>query len=253
MSDASNTAQGQVAEGRFESTTQLMRQDQVEGQAAEGKRISEMLNDPRPHVQSQIQERGAALSNLKRINKTIEDQMPRGYGPAEVDAAISREAQLREDWTTGMPTESEMRRNPAGAVDKHRAWEARHKLNILEWKNIRRRLLAGGNIDAPIDARDIANIEMFRPAPGAVGEMNMHNEQISGAITHYPPQGPAVGKPFSDDEIKVLKEYSPDTVKMLCVADAETRDLIHEAVQTIINEKAAEVAGAIEAKGKKGK
>ena len=248
MTDASNAAQGPVAEGRFESTTQLMRQDQVQGQTAEGKRITDMLNDPRPHVQAQVQERGQAINNLQRINKTIQDQMPRAYGPTEIDAAISREGQLREKWMAGMPTDSEMRRNPAGAVDKHRAWEARAKLDVLEWKNIRRRLLAGGNIDAPSDSRDIANIEMFRPVGGAQ-EMNLHNAQIDGKIMHYPRQGPVVGKPFSDDEISVLREYSPETVSLLCVADTETRDLIHEAVQGIINDKAAAVA----AKLKKGK
>jgi hypothetical protein len=252
MTDASNAAQGKVAKGRFESTTQLMRQDQIEGHAAEGRRIADMLNDPRPHVQSQVQDRGHAISNLKRINKAIEDQMPRSYEPHEMDIAIKRESELRKNWLQGMPTSSEMRRNPAGAVDKHRAWEARSKLDVLEWKNIRRRLLAGGNIDAPIDAKDVSNIEMFRPV-GGPQEMNLHNAQIDGRDFHYPPQGPAIGKPFSDDEINVLHEYSPETVRLLCVADSETRDLIHETIQDIINNRAASVAADLEAKAKKGK
>jgi hypothetical protein len=37
------------------------------------------------------------------------------------------------------------------------------------------------------------------------------------------------------------------------VADSETRDLIHETVQGIINDRAASVAADLEAKAKKGK
>ena len=123
---------------------------------------------------------------LRGLKRQLETQAPKGYAEADKDAAITREAELRDSWTNGMPTQAEMRRNPAGAVDKNRSWDARSKAAVLEWKNIRLRLHAGGDLPNTLaDSRDVANIEMFRPAV-ASHELNMANEQIPGTQYHMP-------------------------------------------------------------------
>lgn len=240
------TAQGPLKEGRFETTRPLMRPDQVQSFLEEGKRITSMLNDNRPHVAALIQDRAASVRQLTKINQQIDEQMPRKYEETEIDAAIDREAELRETWMVGMPTQSEMRQNPAGATDKHIGWERRNKEHVLEWKNVRRRLLMSEAIDAPIDSRDIANIEMFRPF-GGTGEMNLHNQQITPTDYHMPPNGPAISRPFSTKEVEALRALSPELVEKLAVADTEVREEIRAVLEKALGGKDES------AKGKGGK
>ena len=206
------------------SNRQYFRPDQVAEMQDEEKRIKATLNGP-PHIQASIQDPGHMVRDLKRIARQLEEQAPRPYQMEERDRAVAREQELRDGWLLGMPTQSEMRRNAAGCVDKHRAWTERTNHDVQEWKNIRRRMHATGMIDGPVDARDISNVEMYRPYGGAQ-EMNLDNPQIEGLIMHVPLAGPTVGKPFTDEKIALLKELAPDLVDKLAVMDAEDRAAI---------------------------
>ena len=167
-----------------------------------------MLSAP-PHIAGQIQDRGAARNQIRRIDRELENQTPKAYEGPEKDAAIRRSEELESQFTTGMPTQAEMRRNPAGAVDKHRKWEARNKRGILEYKNIALRLHAGDDSpDKLADASDIANIERLRPVGGSQ-ELNMDNEQIPGRVQIGPVPGAGPAVVFSEEETALLEKKDP--------------------------------------------
>lgn len=168
-----------------ETMAPLLRPHQVEEMRDEERRLTETLQAP-PHISNQVQDRPAMVRQLRRLRQQLQTQAPTEYPETEKDAAVQREAALREQFTAGMPTQAEMRRNPSGAVDKNRAWSQRNKDAILEWKNIRLRLHAGGDLPNTLaDARDIANIEMFRPH-AASHELTMRGEQIPGKEWYMP-------------------------------------------------------------------
>ena len=168
-----------------ESQASLLRPHQVEDMRDEERRLTEMLQGP-PHISGQIQDRPAMARTLRKLKTQLHQQAPRPYTTDEKDAAIKREGELRDQFTNGMPTHQEMRKNPAGATDKNRAWDQRNKQAVLEWKHIRLRLHAGGDIPNTVaDARDVANVEMFRPRQ-ASHEVNMANAQIPGQEWYLP-------------------------------------------------------------------
>jgi len=118
-----------------------------------------------------IQDKGAVSTQLRRLNTQIETQSPKPFASDEVDKAVRREAQLKDDILIGMPSQEEMRKSPPGAIGKHMAWEKRNKQKIKEWKDLRLRLNSG------TDDPDIANLEQFRPVSNT---LNMHNAHIPG-------------------------------------------------------------------------
>ena len=204
-----------------EETTPKLRPWQVEKLNEEKRRLESTLNAP-PHIASLIHDRGKMTRQLRSLNTQIETQMPRPYAAGEVDSAVARETELLSEITTGMPTQAEMRRNPAGARDKHRAWEKRNKVKILEWRNIRLRRRASGASDDPDDARDICNIEVHRPA-GGPGELNMHNEQISGQEYYLPPAGSPPAVVMSEAESEILKALNPELHARMALLDEAQR------------------------------
>ena len=148
---------------RESQTATLMLPREVEGVQTEANRISEALSAP-PHISAQIQDRNHLRKQLRTLKDKLETQTPKPLGLDLLDTATRREKQLREQWMQGMPTQAEMRRNPAGAVGKHQDWEKRNKGKVREWKNIRRRLHVSGDNPGHYDDPDISNIERFRPA-----------------------------------------------------------------------------------------
>jgi len=211
-----------------EETTPKLRPWQAEKLNEEKRRLEETLTAP-PHVANQIQDRGMLARQLRRLNTQIETQMPRPYSPGDLDLAVKRESELLAEITTGMPTQAEMRRNPAGARDKHRAWEKRNKVKILEWRNIRLRRRASGASDDPDDARDICNIEIHRPV-GGPGELNMHNEQIPGQKYYLAPAGTEPAVVMSEAEGEILKAINPE---------------LHARIGLLTNEQRAEVLAVL--------
>lgn len=112
----------------------------------------------------------------KAIDKQLEDFAPATLEGSEKDKLANLEKELRAAWTNNMPTEEEMRKNPAGMVDRHRKWERLNKKIIGQWKNVRRQL------EPDSDDPDLANIERFRP--NGVLDRLVAGAQISGAMNY---------------------------------------------------------------------
>lgn len=179
--------------------TPLMRPRQVQRAKDEARRIDEMLRQPQ-HVLQNV-DVPQAMRHRKALARQLHESEPAAPSEGERDALAKSEAELRKKIRAGMPTQAEMRRNPAGAVDKHRSWEKRNKKDILRWKNARLRMHAGNMLgdDVPADASDVANIETFRPAGGS-DELNMHNCQIEGKSFFFPSGGIEPKNVASDDD-----------------------------------------------------
>jgi hypothetical protein len=123
---------------------------------------------------------------LAKRRRALEDQLEDGTPPqvsGETKDVLSKRLQeLNETMRIGMPTVEEMRRNPAGAVDKHRRWEAANKVRKLERDNVLHLL----NPDD--DSKDLTNIEMIRPSgliPGGASTF-MADAQIPGHFAMTP-------------------------------------------------------------------
>ena len=208
-----------------------MRPGQVEQAKVEIGRLESTLSAP-PHVQSAIQDVGEMRRQLQTLKRELEQQSPKPYVD-NLDQAVARSAYLKAEILQGMPTQAEMRRNPAGAVDKHRKWERRNKGNILEWKNIQLNLHAGGHLDELSDAKDIANFEKYRPED-ASDELNMHNEQIPGRLQFGPKPGAGPGTVFSDQETDTLKAIDPEIASQLVVMNNEQRASVKAFMQNVM-------------------
>jgi len=176
----------------------MLRPRQVAGIQEEVRRLDHMLKQP-PHVLEHV-DVPAAMRQLKAQKVQLDECTPRPFVPEERDAAVKEEVELREQIRGGMCTQEEMRRNPAGAVDKHRSWERRAKPLIKRWKNNRLRQHATEMLgDLPADATDVANIEIFRPSGGAQ-QLNMDHAQIPGKSFYLPER--IVAQNVADDEDK---------------------------------------------------
>lgn len=183
---------------RVERLEPYLRPHQVNAMMDERAGIERTLGAP-AHISGQISDKGAMRKQVQHIERTLHKDTPKPYGDAELDRAVRREAELRESITSAMPTQAEMRRCPPGAVDKERMFQKRQKSNILEWKNLRLRLHASGQIDDHPDAREVANLEKFRPRH-ASHELNMDNSVVEGAGVMSMPSGPIAVRNIMTDE-----------------------------------------------------
>lgn len=180
----------------LQKATPLLRNDQVE--ELEGDKAMMEGNLRSPNFKG---DRGVVAQQLRRLNDQLETQRPRAYGSDEIDVAVRREKELRGKISQGMLSQEEMRKNPPGAVDKHRAWEKRNMADIEEWQNIQRRLNAGN------DDRESASIEQFRPT---MSTMNMDNAQIAGKLIFLPPAGAGQPVVFTSEQLALLEQLSPE-------------------------------------------
>jgi len=212
-----------------ETTKPLLRPRQTEELKEEVGRLRQMLSAP-PHIANRIEDRGQLTKNLRAAEHDLQTQAPTAYGEDELDAATKRSAELQDRMVEGMPTQAEMRRNPPGAVDKHRRWERRNKPFLIEWKNIQLRLHQNGYGDLP-DATDLANFERFRPVGGS-GEMGMDNAQIPQTrTTQLPPPGAGPVTVMSDEQAEMLKNVNPE---------------LHGKMALLSNDQRAEVLGLVD-------
>lgn len=201
-----------VTDGRLERLEPYLRPNQVDDLLEERKGIEKTLNAP-AYAQSAIADRGAMMRHHRHITHQLTHDSPKPYVEDERDVAVKRVADLEEKIQVGMPTHAEMRRNPHGAVDKHRLWEERNLNRILEWKNVRLRMHASGMIDGPSDARDIANIETMRPTYSPQ-ELAMRGEQIPGKVMSMPRGKIASRNHMSDEDRAALKaKYGDDEIE----------------------------------------
>lgn len=169
-----------------------------------------------------IQDKGEAVKQLRRLEKTMEPQLPKPFKGAELDAAVRLEKALREQWTEGMPSDEEMRKNPPHAVQKHMAWEKRNKRAVVEWKNLQLRLNVGS------DDRSVTNIEQHRPRASS---LNMDGAQIQGVQYYLPPPGAAPSAVFSEAQLAMLELLIPGARERIGTMDNKTRRAIKDALQ----------------------
>jgi len=169
------------------------------------------------YVQGAITAEGRqALSKRKRqIEKDLQAGTALELTGQAKDALAKREVELADSIKAGMLTTEEMRRNPVGAVDRHRLWERRNKVKILEWKNIRRAL----NQDS--DEKDLSNVEVLRPSmiPLNGAATFMAGAQIPGQFAMTPaakanfnlvfPDSPKMDTPLKQAERREKKPPDP--------------------------------------------
>jgi len=216
-----------------ETQTQLFRPQQVRAFRQDLNRLQALMDAP-SYVGG---DRAQAHKDYMRMDAQVEAQTPHAYGADEVDIALKRELVLREQFTAGMPTAAEMRRTPAGAIDKHTSWEQRNKPAILEWKNIRRRLHASGALDGfPEYSTDVANVEVYRPTGGS-GELNMDNTLIPSQLHFLPPAGAGQAVVMSEDQEAFLQTMDPKLFGRMALLTNEQRKLVLSTVDEMLSEQ----------------
>lgn len=178
----------------------LLRNDQVVEMQDEIRVLEKKMVNPA------IEDKGVVAEQLRRVKRQLDTQRPVAFTSEEVDRAVRREAELRDEISKGMLSHEEMRKNPPGAVDRHRAWEKRAKPLINEWKNIKRRLHAGD------DSEEVASVELFRPTSST---MNMDGAQIQGKNFFLPPFNAGLPVTFSEEQLAVLRQLNPALADML--------------------------------------
>jgi len=192
----------------------LLRPRQIASANEEIRRIDDMLAQPQ-HVLQNV-DVPAAIKQRNALNAQLAELTPQPFAPDERDAALRKAAELEDSIRQGMCTAAEMRRNPPGAVDKHRSWERRKKPAIREWQRQRLRMHATGMLgdDVPEDATDVANVERLRPVGGS-GEMNLDVAQIVRPSYFLPAQVVSQNHASEEDkqrwgkeELRLLAEFA---------------------------------------------
>lgn len=154
----------------------LLRPAQMAEQQQEIRVAEAQLSNPN------IQDKGAVRSRIKTLKQQFEQQAPREISDGRVKDALAKEGQaLLDQITTGMLSQEEMRKNPAGSVDKHLRWERANKAKILRWKKIQCMLNADSSNPGTWD-RDAANLERYRPV--GVQDRFRTDAQISGKMSY---------------------------------------------------------------------
>jgi len=170
-----------------------------------------------------IQDKGEARKQLLRARATLESQTPRPpVDTTEEGRMAAREKQLRDEVLAGMPSQEEMRKAPPGAVDKHMGWEKRNKAKILEWKNLRLRLMPG--------EREAANLERYRPVASS---LSMDNAVVQGKAI-YIPENVGSTVTFSDEEIAHLKDLKPGLAETVALMTNDQRQVVKEMLNLML-------------------
>lgn len=227
------------------STTNLLHPRQVEEMRGLKAQKEGLLAQP-GYIRQQIADPNAILKDIRDIDRVLDREAPKPYTARdELDSAIKLEGELRSAWLDGMPTQTEMRRNPPGAVDKHRLWESKHKTDVLTWKHVRRRLHASGVSDSGLsDESDVSNVEKFRPGTHS-GQMTMDGAQIPQVRTIFQaPPGAAPAVVFDDGDITTLSGLDPELADNLAFLDndqrAKLKAILDQARETPAAEPVAE-------------
>lgn len=123
------------------------------------------LNDPA--IAPFIEDKARARKQANALKEALEKRGPQPFATTqEMNAAHAKEKELRDEWTEGMLSVEEMRRNrdglAASTTMRHLKWEQGNKNKILEWKQLRARL------DPTSDDPDLCNIERYRPTKAFV-------------------------------------------------------------------------------------
>jgi len=202
-----------------ESTTQLLRPSQEKECRETADSLRKQLEAP-PHILAQIQDIPGMRRQLSNVEGMLQGQSPKPYAEADLDAARGRLVELEKSIPDGMPTDKEMRRNRPGAVGKNLLWEKTHKKEVLEWKNINKRLAKTGHVQDKINDPDLCNVERLRPS-GVNQEGNFDNSQIKGKEFHMDESPRSVV--FDDSELKELDGVDSELRGLIGTATANQR------------------------------
>lgn len=134
-------------------TTNLLRPEQAR-----------ILEEDVRRMHNTMKSGGDAIENRARLIRRIKDteaQMnefcPEPLPAHEKDENALRIQDLEREITANMPTQQQMRKNPAQTVHQNILWNRYQKRNVLEWKN--RKLQQEPDSEDP----DLANVEILRP------------------------------------------------------------------------------------------
>ena len=215
------------------STENLLHPRQVTELNDRKAELAGMLSAP-PYIRAQLADGGAGVQKQVRDIDNMLKQAAVPIPPDQIDAAVKTEKLLREAWGgSDMPTDTEMRRNSPGCVDKNIAWSKKHKTEVAQWKNLRRRLHASGISEHRLsDEGDVSNIEMYRPHGGS-GELSMDNAQIAGKDWRLPPPGAGPVTIMSDKDAEVLGQTNPELLAAMGTLTNDQRAEVLEMVRTI--------------------
>lgn len=195
-------------------TVNLLRPQQVADMQSEQQVLAKSLHNPH------IQDKGQVQRQLRRVEQQLASQSPTAFHGPELDRAASRERQLLTELLVGCPSQEEMRKAPAGAVGKHMAWEKQNKQKLQEWKHLRLRLNAGTSDP------DVANFERYRPKTSS---LNMDHTLIPGQ-RFYMPETTGQSVVFTDAQLRVLRELSPDIADKLALLSNDQRQDVKDAL-----------------------
>ena len=129
-----------------------------------------------------VQDKGAVRQRIGSLKRQYETQAPQPITDGILkDKLVAESNRLLEKILPGMLSQEEMRKNPAGSVDKHLRWERANKKDIVRWKKLQCVINADGSDPHTWD-RDAANLERFRP-DGAQDRLRT-DAQITGKMTY---------------------------------------------------------------------
>lgn len=129
-----------------------------------------------------VQDKGAVRQRVGNLQRQYESQAPRPITDGKLKDALAKEADtLLTQILPGMLSQEEMRKNPAGSVDKHLRWERANKPKIVRWKKLQCVLNADSSDPHTWD-RDAANLERFRP--NGPQDRFRADAQITGKMTY---------------------------------------------------------------------
>lgn len=161
----------------FEQPTgNLLRPDQMSEHENDIRATKAQLENPL------VQNKGDVRKRLASLEQQYDKQAPRPVYDGNLKDKLAEEGkQLLGEIMPGMLSQEEMRKNPAGSVDKHMRWERANKAKILRWKKIQLMLNADDSSPHTWD-RDAANLERHRP-DGPVGRFRS-DAQITGKMSY---------------------------------------------------------------------
>ena len=200
----------------------LLRNDQIVEAKSELQRMEHML------VQPGLQDRGEMLRQKRSVEQMLKDGEPVPFSGDDIDAAVARESELRDQITAGMPTAAEMRHAPPGVIGKHRQWERQNKAKIQEWKYLRRRMYSGS------DDPDVSNIERYRPRSNSSAEGNLDGGIVERKSQIFVPQDAVNAVTMSDVQEEVLAQIDPDLLERMALLDADKRQAVLDVVNQVL-------------------
>lgn len=195
------------------TVTTLLRPDQISQHEQDVQFCEAALKNPN------VQDKREVHTRLRNLEHQYAKQCPQPLDGKTKDRLASMSAQLEEKIKDGMLSSEEMRKNPAGSVDKHMRWERANKARIMLWKKVQRYLNADNSHHSTWDS-ECSNVEKLRPH-GPVGYGYRGDAQISGHMAYQgipdenwpfdPPQNTALDqvkkrKPLSEEHKQALRD-----------------------------------------------